>query len=364
MSKVDEVYAQSNNILPGHGPRQPMKTVFQSLGAALEGDELFDRYGEGEYLERFEAEIAELFGKEAGVFMPSGTMAQQIALRIWCEKRNNFTVAMHPTAHLEQAEHLGYQYLHGIKRIQFSAPEFLGNRVLTVADLEKLGQEPGAILLELPYRPLGGELPPWEDLAGMADWAKAHGVPFHLDGARLWSCRPFYQKEYREIASLFDSLYVSFYKDLGGVAGSMLLGPADFIRESRVWQRRHGGNLPSMGPLYVSARLGVQRVLPEIDVWVQRAKDVAAIFSQFERIRVRPNPPHVNFFQLYIQGEAETLTQKHLELAEETGTFLFYSLGATMIPGWVMTEIHCWEQAAKFDLEKLPEFLERLLEQT
>jgi threonine aldolase len=363
MIKVEEVYNSSTNILPGHGPRQPMKTVFQHLADGLEGDELFDRYGEGEYLGHFETEMAELFGKEAAVFMPSGTMAQQIALRIWCEKSNNFTVAMHPTAHLEGAEHLGYQYLHGIKRIQFSAPEFLGNRVLAMADLEKLGQEPGAILLELPYRPLGGELPPWEDLAAMGEWAKARRIPFHMDGARLWSCRPFYQKEYQEIASLFDSLYVSFYKDLGGIAGSMLLGPADLIREARVWQRRHGGNLTTMGPLYVSARLGVQRVLPEIDSWVQRAKDVAAIFSRFERIRVRPNPPHVNFFQLYIQGEAEALTQKHLEMAEATGTFLFYSLGATMIPGWAMTEIHCWEQAAQFDLEKLPEFLERLLEQ-
>jgi threonine aldolase len=71
--------------------------------------------------------------------MPSGTMAQQIALRIWCEKRKNFTVAMHPTAHPETAEYQGYQYLHQIKRLQFGAPEFLTNRILQVDDLESLG---------------------------------------------------------------------------------------------------------------------------------------------------------------------------------------------------------------------------------
>jgi threonine aldolase len=136
-----------------------MKETFQDLVEGLHGNESSDRYGEGEYLNNFEAEVAELFGKEAAVFMPSGTMGQQIALRIWCEKRSNFSVAMHPTAHPEIAEHLGYQYLHGIKRIQFAAPEFLGNRILNTNDLQELGQEPGVILLELPYRPLGGELP-------------------------------------------------------------------------------------------------------------------------------------------------------------------------------------------------------------
>lgn len=360
-TKPEEVLAQCTNVLPGHGPRRPMKEIFQSMVDGLRGDEYSDRYGEGEYIAGFEAEIAELFGKESAVFMPSGTMAQQIALRIWCEKRNNFTVAMHPTAHLEQAEHLGYQYLHQIRRIQFAAPEFLGNRLLNAQDLDKLGKEPGVILLELPCRPLGGELPTWEDLVAMAAWAHDRNIPFHMDGARIWTCRPFFQKEYREIAGLFDSLYVSFYKDLGGLAGSMLLGSARLIKEARLWQRRHGGNLPTMAPLQVAARLGVQSTLPQVDRWVQRAQEVAAVFAGVDKITVRPNPPHVNFFQVYIQGKAETLTQRHLELAQETGTFLFSSVSATMVPGIAMAEVHCWENSMAFDLEKLPGFLERLV---
>jgi threonine aldolase len=361
MSKVEEVYMQCTNVLPGHGPRQPLKAILQTLADGLRGDEYSDRYGAGDFIGSFETEIAKLLGKEAAVFLPSGTMAQQIALRIWCEKRNNFTVAMHPTAHPEIAEHLGYQYLHQIKRIQFEAPEFLGSRILNVKDLEALGAEPGAILLELPYRPLGGELPQWDALEAMAAYAQERKIPFHLDGARLWSCRPFYQKDYREIASLFDTVYVSFYKDLGGLAGSMLLGPASFIKEARLWQRRYGGNLPSMAPFYVSARSGVQHTLPYIDEWVKRAQDVAVVLSQFKQITIRPNQPHVNFFQMYIQGEPEVLTQKHLELAQETGTFLFYGLNSTMIPGIAMTETHCWENAMTFDLDALPSFLERML---
>ena len=135
--------------------------------------------------------------------MPSGTMAQQIALRIWCANSNNFTVAMHPTAHPETAEHLGYQFLHGIKRIQFGGPEFVRNRMLTVNDFKALGSLPGAILLELPYSPLGGMLPEWDDLLVISQWAREKKIPTHLDGARIWQCRPFYGKEYREIAELF-----------------------------------------------------------------------------------------------------------------------------------------------------------------
>jgi threonine aldolase len=362
MNKLEMLFDQCTNKLPGHGSRRSMKEIFQSLADGLQGDEAMDRYGEGDYLNGFEKEIADMFGKEAAVFLPSGTMAQQIALRISCERRGDFTVAMHPTAHPEIAEHFGYQFLHDIKRIAFSAPEFLGSRILNVKDLEGLGKVPGAVLLELPYRPLGGELPGWDDLSAMSAWAREHGVPFHMDGARVWSCRPFYQKDFREIAGLFDSVYVSFYKDLGGMTGSMLMGPSDFIREARMWQRRYGGNLFSMAPYCVSARIGVQETLPKIDGWVKRAQAVAEVFSRFERVHIRPNPPQVNFFQIYIEGDAKALTERHHQLAEETGTFLFYGLGPTVVPGIGLTELHCWENAAKFDLEKLEPFLKKLLE--
>lgn len=362
MNNIQEVLDQCANVLPGHGSRKSMKEIFLGFADVLEGDEYLDEYGSGTYIASFEAEIAELFGKEAAVFMPSGTMAQQIALRIWCEKRNNFTVAMHPTAHLEDAEHLGYQFLHHIKRLQFGSPESLRSRMLMVKDFETLGKEPGAILLELPYRPLGGQLPKWDELLAIKAWAAERQIPFHLDGARIWQCRPFYQKEYTEIANLFDSAYISFYKDLGGLCGAVLMGSTAFVKEARIWQKRHGGTLRTQGPFVVSAKLGLKRVLPQISKWVQKAQEIAATLSKFERITINPNPPHVNIFQLYIQGDPEYLTNRHMELAKETGTFLFHRLGPTMVPGVAMTEIHCWENSMKFEVEKLEPFIEKLLE--
>jgi len=361
MSKVDELYANCKNVLPGHGPRRMMKVVFQELADGLDGTEALDMYGRGEYLSAFETEVAEIFGKPAAVFLPSGTMAQQIALRIWCERSNNFTVAMHPTAHLEFAEQYSYQFLHGLQRLQFGTPEDLGNRMLTLKDFQSLGKKPGAILLELPYRPLGGQLPAWDELIAIHDWAQENRIPFHLDGARIWQCKPFYKKEYHQIGDLFDSLYVSFYKDLGGLSGSMLLGSEDFIQEAKLWQVRYGGRLFTQAPFIVSDRLGMQRVLPQIDSWVERARAVAAILSEFDQLRVNPNPPHVNIFQLYVKGDPEQMTQRHMDMAEKTGTFLFHRLNPTVVPGVGVTEIHCWENSLKFDLDSLRPFLEKWL---
>ena len=71
----------------------------------------------------------------------------------------------------------------------------------------------------------------------------------HMDGARLWESAPFYGRSYAEIAALFDTVYVSFYKGVGAIAGAALAGPADFIAEARVWQRRHGGDLVNSTPM-------------------------------------------------------------------------------------------------------------------
>jgi threonine aldolase len=360
MHNVEEILKQCTNILHG-GSGRTMKEQFQALADSLAGNEYQDNYGSGSYIADFEAEIATLFGKEAAVFMPTGTMAQQIALRIWCEQRNNFTVAMHPTAHLEFAEHLGYQYLHHIRRLSFGAPERLRDRMLTVADFEILGQKPGAVLLELPYHLLYGQLPHWDELLAIKAWLKERAIPFHLDGARIWQCRPFYQKQYHEIADLFDSLYVSFYKDIGSLAGAMLIGPASFIEEARIWRIRHGGRLRTMSPFVVSAKLGIKRVLPQIDTWVMRAQELAAILSEFEPITIEPDPPHVNFFAVYIKGDPEALTSKHMEAARQTGTFLTPEIWASPVAGVSMTNMRVGEAQMKFDVEALQPFVEKWL---
>lgn len=183
----------------------------------------------------------------------------------------------------------------------------------------------------------------------------------HLDGARIWQCRGFYQKSFADIASLFDSLYVSFYKDLGGLGGCMLMGNVDFVTTSRIWQRRYGGNLYTQAPYVASARLGLASNLPQMEDWVSRARDVAAILTGFPGVRINPDPPQVNFFQLFIDGDHEALSERHHALAKETGTFLFHRLAPSPLPGIATTEMHLFGNAMRFDLGRLAPFMKKLL---
>src|SRR5258707_1749838 len=280
-------------------PRQGLSELAETIGPELEAD----RYGQGDLIARFESEVATLLGKEAAVFMPSGTMCQQIALRIWASRRGTSNVAFHPKSHLEMHEEKAYQRLHGLHGILVGSADAL----LTLGDLKAITEPVGALLLELPQRDLGGQLPSWEALNEITVWARERGIPTHLDGARLWECQPFYQREYAEIAQLFDTVYVSFYKVLGGIAGSVLAGPADVIAESRTWQRRHGGNLIHLYPYVLSAQKGLRERLGRMEAYHAKAKKIDALLTPFAKIKIKANPPHTKMMRFLIGGEQEKM---------------------------------------------------------
>lgn len=300
-----------------------------------------DHYGEGEVVETFERRIAGLLGKEAAVLLPSGTMAQQIALRIHCERRNADTVAFHPTCHLELHEHAGYAHLHGLKA------ELVGHRdaLLTLSDLEELDAPLGALLLELPQREIGGQLPEWEELVAQAEWAHARGAATHLDGARIWEAAPYYDRPHEEIAALFDTVYVSLYKGLGGIAGSVLAGDAGIAGEVRVWRRRHGGTLASLFPFVAAAQQGLDEILPRMPRFLEHARALAAALSAVPGVAVVPAPPQTPLFHLHLTGDPDRLRDRALQVAEREGVWLFHRLQPTGVPGVGKLELNVGEPA-------------------
>ncbi len=271
--------------LTHHGhvtPRQALEQLLEDVPAEMESD----TYGSGVAIEQLERRVADLLGKEAAIFMPSGTMAQQVALRIWSERSGRKTVAMHPLNHLDFYESYAYQRLHDLQSMALIQPPEL-ERLLTVDDLERSGEAPGMLLLELPQRAIGGQLPSWDQLVGMTSWARSRGAAVHMDGARLWESQPFYGRSYAEISALFDSVYVSFYKIIGGIAGAALAGPKDFIEEAWVWRHRHGGRMIRMFPMVVSAQRGLDDRLPRMGAYHDKAVEIAAAIDRYRRRRGR-----------------------------------------------------------------------------
>jgi len=290
--------------------------------------------------------------------MPSGTMAQQIALRLAADARGCATIAFHPTCHLELHEQRAYEQVHRLRA------RLVGDRhrAITRADLDAIAEPIAALLLELPQREIGGVLPPWEELEAQAAWARDRGAALHLDGARIWETAPFYARSYAEIAAPFDTVYVSFYKILGGVAGAALLGDTDVIARARVWLRRHGGNLVSMYPMVLSARAGLRDRLPRIAGYCERARAVARLLAALPGVRVNPDPPDTNMMHAFFPVDADRLVDASAALARETRVSLVTAARACDVPGWCVTEIVIGDGAAAIPDDELDALLRRMFE--
>jgi threonine aldolase len=193
----------------------------------------------------------------------------------------------------------------------------------------------GAVLAELPLREAGCLLPAWDDLAELSLACRARGVALHFDGARIWESQPWFGRPLPEIAALADSLYVSFYKGLGGMAGAALLGPADFIAEARLWRRRQGGTIYHLTAEAVSALAGLHDQLPVVADTVAWARAFAAELPSF--IAVQPGVPHASQFLAYAAGDADAVNERLLALIEERRIGL-PAWRAAQEPGRITTE--------------------------
>ncbi|MBX0313381.1 DegT/DnrJ/EryC1/StrS family aminotransferase [Planomicrobium glaciei] len=310
---LKESFETAQFQLGGHGKRDAaiLKEAFGQVEDAMPSD----HYGNGEVIEDFQLKIAKLLGKEAAVFFPSGTMAQQIALRIWCDEKKLKKVAYHPLSHLEIHEEDGLKELHHIDSVLLADK----GRVIEIEDITALNEEVACILLELPQREIGGQLPNYETLVEISNWCREKGVKLHLDGARLFEVLPYYEKSAAEVAGLFDSVYISLYKGIGGIAGAVLAGSPGFAEQSKVWKRRHGGDLISLYPYIVSADYYLDKRLDKMEQYFREAKELAASFNACEEVSTLPLVPVSNMFHVYFQQPKEQIARVLAEVQKQSG---------------------------------------------
>lgn len=306
-----------------------------------------DVYGNGELIEGFEAKLATLFGHESARFLPSGTMAQGIAMRLWCGSGGHF--GMHPTCHLELHEERGYDQLLGLHATLLGP----ARRPMLAQDLERVAEHLDALIIELPTRENGGQLPSWEQLVELTTLARERGIKLHLDGARAWEAQAAYGRPFTELGALFDSIYVSFYKGIGALSGAMLIGPSDFIAEARSWQRRMGGNLYTLLPNVASAAMRFDAQLARFPAYRERTPSLGAALARVEGVNVLPDPPQVNMLHVLLGlGPEEALAARD-RVAEETGLWLFGNARAEQLPGDSRFELYVGEAAMEISDEDL-----------
>jgi threonine aldolase len=319
-----------------HGrPTRPLAEA-QSLVSELEAraqPDKWDRYGESGALEQLEGDVAELLGKPAAALFPSGIMAQQSTLRVWTDRRASKRVALPDLSHLLRHELDGPRLLHGFHYDHLTS----GAKTPTAADVEVIPGRLGAVLVELPLRDGGYLLPTWDELAALSAACRDRGVPLHFDGARIWEAQPYLGHSLADIADLADTVYVSLYKGLGGLAGALVAGPRDVVDEARRWRTRHGGTLITMMPNAVIGLRGLRDLLPQMPAFYERALEIAAAFTE-AGARVFPDPPQCNAFRVYLPQPVSTLLERIVSTMEAEGLEISGGWSAADVPGWSWTE--------------------------
>lgn len=350
-----DAFKQTNYQVAGHGKRNVQ--VLNDAFAAIAGDLDSDVYGKGTVIEDFQTKIAEYLGKDKAVFFPSGTMAQQIALRIWCDEKGLKKVAYHPLCHLEIHEEDGLKELHHIEPVLLADK----TRVIELEDVVGLEEEIACLLLELPQREIGGQLPDYETLVEISSYCREKGIKLHLDGARLFEILPYYQKTAAEVCALFDSVYVSFYKGIGGIAGAILAGDKDFTEKSKVWKRRHGGDLISLYPYIVSSEYYFDQRISKMGQYYEKAKELAAYYNQCPSARTKPLVPVSNMFHVHFDVAKEDLEPILIDIYKETGVGLTGYLRETDETS-CNYEVSIGDQYDKVPKEKIEKVFELLIE--
>ncbi|MGW5176053.1 threonine aldolase family protein [Streptomyces sp. NPDC004082] len=336
-------YRSARRVLARSGHRATLRERLAVLDGAADLYDLdapVDVYGNG-IVEALEERVAGLLGTEDAAYFPTGTMAQQVALRCWAARTGNPTVALHALSHPEVHERNAFSAVSGLRTVRVTSEP----RLPTAEEIRDFDEPFGALMLELPLRDAGFVLPTWEELSEVVEAARERDAVVHFDGARLWECTPHFGRPLDEIAGLADSVYVSFYKSLDGYSGAALAGPRSLVDEAKTWRHRYGGMVVQQFPAVLSALAGLERELPRLPEYVAHARVIAAALREglaaagVPWARVHPEVPHTHDFQVWLPYDPDVLEDAAAAQAEETGTYLFVSPWARGGPGVSYTEV-------------------------
>jgi threonine aldolase len=228
---------------------RPTPEMREAMSAADVGD---DVYEEDPTVKRLESRVAALFGKESALFFPSGTMSNLTAVMAWSPSRGG-EVILGENSHMFLFEQAGMVQFGGIspRTVRNLSDGTMPLDLIASAIRDDDIHEPATrlICIENTHNVCGGTVLPMSYMRMLNVLAESRQIPIHMDGARVWNALEAGDISPLEMGSLVDSLSVCLSKGLGAPAGSLLVGPADFIKRARRIRKALGGGMRQVGIL-------------------------------------------------------------------------------------------------------------------
>ena len=273
-----------------------------------------DVYGDDPTVNELEARTADLLGKEAAVFVPTGSMSNQIALRTHTEPGD--LVLIDRRAHIVLNEGGGGAALSGITlgpldgaHGVFSADDVVGALARPHPFNPPHLQSPATLLcVENTHNAGGGTVWPLEHLRSVCAVGREHGLTLHLDGARLWHATAATGVSERDYSEPFDTVNVCYSKGLGAPVGSALAGPRDIVARARRFKQQFGGGMRQAGVLAAAALYALDHHRDELTEDVERARILAQGLADLDGVTLDTNRVQSNIIRFLVDMDAGDFT--------------------------------------------------------
>ena len=287
---------------------RPSQAMRQAMANAEVGD---DVYSDDPTVNSLEERVAALFGKEAGVFTPTGSLANQLAIRMLVAPGEELIAESN--SHIVRAELGAAAVFSGITTRTWPAK----NGLLVAADALEIARPNSgpylvsttAIAVENTHNFGGGTVQPLEEIKALRKGADEIGVALHLDGARIWNAHVASGVAFNEYGKYFDTISVCLSKGLGAPIGSVMLSTKERVAKARVWRKRYGAGMRQVGLLAGAAHYALDNNIARLSEDHRRAKELAVAIAAIDKSFVDPALVETNIVGLDLTSAPYTAAE-------------------------------------------------------
>ncbi len=286
---------------------RPSPEMRRAMAEAPVGD---DVYGEDPTINKLQARAAEIFGREAAIFVPTGSMGNIVAVKTWTHHGDEVII--------EERGHIHQYEMDSITAIAGCMPRTtcVEDGILTWDRIEPLIRpkvyyraQTALVSLESSHNMAGGTVYPPEVSDEICDRAHEAGLRVHLDGARIFNASVYLGRSVADITRKFDSVMFCLSKGLGAPVGSMLVGSREFIEKARVYRKLFGGGMRQVGVLGAAGLIALEKSPARLHEDHANARYLAEALAQLPGIKVDLRKVQTNIVIFDVSGTGRTAAE-------------------------------------------------------